>query len=132
MYHRTHHAMELRSIDARANRARRYVLALTIDPTADAPYVVTSQWGRSGWFLRGERFDAHDVDTALAHVKAILKRRRAHGYRVTHVDEGHPLARWLLDADMPTEHVEDNQPSLFPLPGAAAPEQSPMQGYLFR
>ena len=132
MYHRTHHAIELHSIDARANRVRRYVLVLTVDPTADAPYSVTSQWGRAGWFLRGERFHAHDADTALGHVKAILKLRKAHGYRVTRVDEGHPLARWLRDADMSTECAADNQPSLFPLPGSTVAEQSPMQGILFR
>ena len=132
MYHRTHHAIELRSIDARANRVRRYVLVLAVDPMADAPYSITSQWGRSGWFLRRKHFYAYDADMALGHVKAILKRRKAHGYRVTRVDEGHPLARWLKDAGMPTERVADNQPSLFPLPGATVAEQSPMQGYLFR
>jgi nucleotide-binding universal stress UspA family protein len=132
MYHRTHHAIELHSIDARQNRVRRYVLVLTVDPTADAPYSVTSQWGRSGWFLRGERFHAYDVETALDHVKAILRRRKAHGYRVTRVDEGHPLARWLLDVGMPTERIDDTQPSLFPLPDVTVAEQSPMQGYLFR
>ena len=132
MYHLTRHAIELHSIDPRANRVRRYVLVLTIDPTADAPYSVTSQWGRSGWFLRGEHFHAHDEGTALGHVKAILKRRKAHGYRVTRVDEGHPLARWLLDVGMPTERIDDTQPSLFPLPDVTVAEQSPMQGYLFR
>jgi hypothetical protein len=132
MYHLTHHTIELHSIDPRANRVRRYVLVLTIDPTADAPYSVTSQWGRSGWFLRGERVDAHDEDAALAHVKAILKRRKAHGYRVTRVDEGHPLARWLLDADIPTERAVDDQPALFPLPDDTVVQTAPMQGFLFR
>ena len=132
MYCLTHHAIELHSIDARANRVRRYVLVLTVDPTADAPYSVTSQWGRTGWFLRGERFHAHDADTALGHVKAILKRRKAHGYRVTRVDEGHPLARWLLDAGMPTERAADHQPALFPLPDDTVVQTAPMQGFLFR
>ena len=129
MYQRTRHAIVLHSIDARANRVRRYVIALTVDATQDVPYSVTSQWGRDGWFLRDRCFRAPDADTALAQIQSTLKRRKAHGYVVTHVDDGHPLAQWLVDADMPTERL-DEPPRLFPIP--VPPVDDPMQGRLFR
>lgn len=129
MYPKTHHTIVLHSIDARVNRVRRYVIVLAVDATADMPYSVTSQWGRDSWFLRDRRFRAPDADTALDHMRATLNRRKAHGYVVTHVDDGHPLARWLVDEGMPTERVADELPRLFPMPAASS--QDPMQGHLF-
>jgi hypothetical protein len=128
MYPTTHHEIVLHSIDPRENRVRRYVIALAFDATADGPYSVTSQWGRHGWFLRDVCFRAVDLDTALAQMKTTLKRRKAHGYVVTHVDDGHPLARWLVDEGLPTERV-DEPPRLFSL--LTAPTVDPMQGRLF-
>ncbi len=120
----------LHSTDAQANRARRYVIVLTVDATADMPYRVVTQWGREGRFRRGDSLAAGDVNAALDHMRAILNRRKAHGYTVTHVDDGHPLARWLRDAGIPTVRDNDDRPRLFPLP--AAPAANPMQGRLFR
>lgn len=131
MYHRTQYRIELHSFDARANRARRYVLILTIDPTVETPYRVTSQWGRNGWFLRSDGFQCVDESTALSQMRSILKRRRAHGYRVTSVDEEHPLTDWLVDEGFPREAPPPSQPVLFPTPARSAVD-APMQGVLFR
>ena len=131
MYHQTQHTMELHSFDARTNRARRYLLVLTLDPGSDPPYSVTAQWGREGWFLRGESYHAVDRATALAMMRTLLKRRRAHGYSITVVDDDHPLASWLIDEDFPRERPAHSQPALFDMPLARAAED-PMQGFLFR
>ena len=131
MYQQTQHAIELHSFDARANRARRYMLVLTLDPASDMPYSVTSQWGREGWFLRGESHRAADRTAALAMMCTLLKRRKAHGYSVIAVDEDHPLAQWLVDENFPRERPARSQPVLFDMPLAEAVED-PMQGFLFQ
>ncbi len=131
MYHQTQHRIELHSNDLRANRARRYVLVLTLDPVGEMPYSVTSQWGREGWFLRGEAYQAQDEAAALDQMRTLLKRRRAHGYSVVSMDRDHPLAGWLVDEEFPTEAPTPTQPVLFDKPVAPAVED-PMQGFLFR
>jgi hypothetical protein len=131
MYHQTQHTMELHSFDARANRARRYLLVLTLDPGSDMPYSVTTQWGREGWFLRGESYQVVDRTAALAVMCTLLKRRRAHGYSVVAVDDDHPLSSWLVDENFPREIPAHSQPVLFDMPLAKAAED-PMQGFLFQ
>ena len=93
MYPQTQHRMELHSNSAPANRARRYVLTLTLDASAPMPYIVSTQWGRSGWFLRGESYTVPDEHAALAQMRTLLKRRRAHGYSVVSVDTERRRAR---------------------------------------
>jgi hypothetical protein len=129
MFPTTSHTIVLQSLDPRANRARRYVLVLTIDANEDMPYSVSSQWGRDGWFMRDLSIHAEDMEAALAQMRATLRRRRAHGYVVTEVSAGNPLARWLRENDMPVERIPDNQPRLFPLPTDTPAD--PMQGRLF-
>ena len=131
MYQLTQHTMELHSVDARKNRARRYLLVLTLDPASAMPYRVTSQWGREGSFLRGESYQAPDKATALAMMCTLLKRRRAHGYSVIAVDDDHPLASWLVDENYPKESPAHSQTVLFDMPLAEAVED-PMQGFLFQ
>ena len=131
MYDQTQHRIELHSNSALANRARRYVLTLTLDPSAPMPYIVSSQWGRTGWFLRGESYTAPVERAALAQMRTLLKRRRAHGYSVVSVDSGHPLAGWLIDEDFPRETSGSSQPDLFDEPVAPVVDD-PMQGRLFR
>jgi hypothetical protein len=131
MYHQTQHTMELHSFDARANRARRYLLVLTLDPASDTPYSVTSQWGREGSFLRGAFYQVVDRTTALSMMCMLLKRRRAHGYSVTAVDDDHPLSSWLVDEEFPKEMAVHSQPVLFNMPVTSAVED-PMQGFLFQ
>ncbi len=131
MYPQTQHRIELHSNSAPDNRARRYVLTLTLNPSAPMPYIVSSQWGRSGWFLRGESYTAPDERAALAQMRTLLKRRRAHGYSAVSVDSGHPLAGWLVDEDFPRETATPSQPDLFDRPVAPVVDD-PMQGRLFR
>ena len=131
MYPQTQHRIELHSNDVRANRVRRYVLTLTVDPATEMMYAVTSQWGRAGWFFRGESYQAADEAAALDQMRTLLNRRRAHGYSVVSVDNGHPLAGWLIDEEFPTEAPARAQPALFDQPVAQAVED-PMQGVLFR
>jgi hypothetical protein len=131
MYQQTQHTMELQSFDARKNRARRYLLVLTLDPASVMPYRVTSQWGREGSFLRGESYQAPDKATALAMMCTLLRRRRAHGYNVIDVDDGHPLASWLVDENFPRESPAHSQTVIFDMPLAKTVEE-PMQGFLFQ
>jgi hypothetical protein len=131
MYHQTQHTVELHSFDARTNRARRYLLVLTLDPGSDPPYSVTTQWGREGWFLRGESYPAVDRAAAIAIMCTLLKRRRAHGYSIIAVDDDHPLSSWLVDENFPREIPARSQPVLFDIPLAKVIED-PMQGHLFQ
>ena len=115
MYHQTQHTVELHSFDARTNRARRYLLVITLDPGSNAPYSVTTQWGREGWFLRGESYPAVDRAAALG-IMCTAQTPQSAGYSIIAVDDDHPLSSWLVDENFPREKPARSQPVLFDMP----------------
>ncbi|HIE10672.1 MAG TPA: hypothetical protein EYP62_03600, partial [Kiritimatiellae bacterium] len=70
-------------------------------------------WGRSGCRTRRLVFRADDVETALAYLRSVVRKRKRRDYRVSHVDDDHPLAEWLADIQIPVEELPDTQMDLF-------------------
>ena len=100
---------DLESVDESRRRKRRYTLLLGYEPEHEtAPFTVDRLWGgvHAPQRFEQERYDS--MDQAVAALMDRLKKRRTHGYKVTHVESAHPLRSWLLASGMPHEA------SLFP------------------
>jgi hypothetical protein len=107
------HVIDLHSMDIRANRRRRYRIVLSYDPKSETAHSVTVFWGRSGCRTRRVVFRADDVEAALAYLRSVVRKRKRRDYRVSHVDDDHPLAEWLADIQIPAEELPDTQMDLF-------------------
>jgi hypothetical protein len=107
------HIIELHAVDVRSNKLRGYRLVLGADPDGDAPFIVVAQWGRLRGQLRTRSYECLSGEKALSCCRAILRTRKRHGYRVTHVHKQHPLAEWMESIHMPKERAADVQLRLF-------------------
>lgn len=101
-------------VDPASNKRRRYLVMLRSPEGKEGGYEVVSRWGRIGESLseRVERFQ--NAETALKHVKRILRLRVQHGYVLARVDpRRHPLWEWLDAESFPFEPLPDSQRTLF-------------------
>lgn len=104
---------DLESIDEAQHRKRRYTLLLGYDPReGSAPFTVVRVWGGIHSSQRKEEARFGSMDLAITDLMEHLKKRRAHGYKLTHVHSAHPLRSWLGSTGMPQE--ESLYPPLIP------------------
>lgn len=93
---------DMESIDEARRRKRRYTLLLAYDPQQQSePFTVARVWGGVHSSQRAEEERFRSMDSAIADLMDHLRKRRAHGYRLTNVHSTHPLRSWLAASGMP-------------------------------
>jgi len=109
--------MNLQAVDYDENRFRHYRVVISFHPEKTARYEVRREWGRIGRqpSVKAETFRL--MEDALSHAQELVADRQAHGYRLTFVQDNHPLRSWLRDRNIPRDEAllsdSPHQRSLF-------------------